>query len=146
VTDFQPGTSWKYHFVDKAIIAPLICFEVADDHLIRQAVVKSNILVAQTNNATYGRSPQSLQQLQITRSRALEHHRTIASVSTVGVSAMIDSHGQIISDIEPDTTASLTAKLPLYEGVTPAGRVGLTIEYLALALALLVLTVRVFRR
>jgi apolipoprotein N-acyltransferase len=146
VTDFHPGSSWKYHFVDKAIIAPLICFEVADDHLIRQAVANSNIFIAQTNNATYGRSAQSLQQLQITRSRALENHRSIASISTVGVSAMIDSHGRIISQVEPYTTASLTARLPLYEGVTPAGTVGLTIEYLAAALALLVLIARVYRR
>ena len=146
VTDFHPGSSWKYHFVDKAIIAPLICFEVADDHLIRQAVANSNIFIAQTNNATYGRSPQSLQQLQITRSRALENHRSIASISTVGVSAMIDSHGRIISQVEPYTTASLTARLPLHEGVTPAGRIGLTIEYLALALTLAVVIVRVYRR
>ena len=55
VTDFEPGTSWKYHYVDKAIIAPLICCEVADDHLIRQVVAKSNIFIAQTNNATYGK-------------------------------------------------------------------------------------------
>ena len=146
VTDFRPGTSWKYHFVDKAIIAPLICFEVADDHLIRQAVSASNIFIAQTNNATYGRSAQSKQQLQITRSRALEYHRSIASISTVGISAMVDSHGRIISELEPYTTGSLTATLPLYEGVTPAGRNGLAIEFLALALALAILAYRLFRR
>ena len=146
VTDFRPGTSWKYHFVDKAIIAPLICFEVADDHLIRQAVPASNIFIAQTNNATYGRSAQSTQQLQITRSRALEHHRSIASISTVGVSAMVDSRGQIISELEPYTTGSLTATLPLYEAVTPAGRSGLAIEYLAVALALAIAATRVLRR
>lgn len=146
VTDFRPGSSWKYHYIDKAIIAPLICFEVADDHLIRQAVSESNIFIAQTNNATYGRSAQSRQQLQITRSRALEHHRSIASISTVGVSAMIDEHGQIINELEPYTTGSLRATLPLYEGVTPAGRVGLGIEYLALAVSLIVLARRVYRR
>lgn len=146
VTDFKPGTSWKYHYVDKAIIAPLICFEVADDHLIRQAVAKSNIFIAQTNNATYGKSAQSRQQLQITRSRALEHHRSIASISTVGVSAMVDSHGQIISELTPYTTSSLTADLTLYEGVTPAGRVGLGAEYLALAISLVAILRRLHRR
>ena len=139
VQDFVPGTSWKYHYVDKAIIAPLICFEVADDHLIRQAVSNSNIFIAQTNNATYGRSAQSRQQLQITRSRALEHHREIASISTVGVSAMIDSHGRIISELEPYTTGSLTASLKLYEGQSPAGSVGLGIEYGALTVALMMI-------
>ena len=143
VTDFRPGTSWKYHYVDKAIIAPLICFEVADDHLIRQAVAQSNIFIAQTNNATYGRSAQSAQQLQITRSRALEHHRAIASISTVGISAMVNVSGQTISELEPYVTGSLRATLPLYEAVTPAGRNGLTLEYLAMVIALIALAIRV---
>jgi apolipoprotein N-acyltransferase len=135
VTDFIPGTGWKYHFVDKAIIAPLICFEVVDDHLLRQAVAQSNIFIAQTNNATFGKSAQSRQQLQITRSRALEYHRSIASISTVGVSAMINEDGTIISQLEPYRTGSLTAKLPLYDQVTPAHRNGLAAEYGSFLLA-----------
>jgi apolipoprotein N-acyltransferase len=135
VTDFHPGSGWKYHFVDKAIIAPLICFEVADDHLIRQAVPVSNIFIAQTNNATYGRSAQSAQQLQITRSRALEYHRSIASISTVGISAMVDSHGRIPTEVPPYTSAWMTAELELYEGATPAHRNGLGVEYGSLAIA-----------
>ena len=146
VTDFLPGSSWKYHYIDKAIIAPLICFEVADDNLVREAAPESNIFIAQTNNATYGRSAQSRQQLQITRSRALEYHRSIASISTVGVSAMVDSHGQILSELKPYTTASLTATLPLYNGLTPAHRNGLLIEYLGLALALAFLATSAYRR
>ena len=137
VTDFVPGSSWKYHYVDKAIIAPLICFEVADDHLIRQAVLQSNIFIAQTNNATYGRSAQSRQQLQITRSRALEYHRSIASISTVGVSAMIDPRGGMINDLKPYTTDSLTATLSLYNQITPAHQNGLRAEYGSLAIAIM---------
>ena len=137
VTDFVPGSSWKYHYVDKAIIAPLICFEVADDHLIRQAVLQSNIFIAQTNNATYGHSAQSRQQLQITRSRALEYHRSIASISTVGVSAMIDPRGGMINDLKPYTTDSLTATLSLYNQITPAHQNGLRAEYGSLAIAIM---------
>lgn len=141
VTDFVPGSSWKYHYVDKAIIAPLICFEVADDHLIRQAVLQSNIFIAQTNNATYGRSAQSWQQLQITRSRALEYHRSIASISTVGVSAMIDPKGGVINDLKPYTTDSLTATLSLYNQITPAHQNGLRAEYGSLAIAIMAVVV-----
>ena len=141
VTDFVPGSSWKYHYVDKAIIAPLICFEVADDHLIRQAVLQSNIFIAQTNNATYGRSAQSRQQLQITRSRALEYHRSIASISTVGVSAMIDPKGGVINDLKPYTTDSLTANLSLYNQITPAHQNGLRAEYGSLAIAIMAVVV-----
>lgn len=137
VTDFVPGTSMKYHFVDKAIIAPLICFEVVDDHLIRKAVTASNIFIAQTNNATFGRSAQSKQQLQIARTRALEYHRSMASISTVGVSAMINQYGETISELEPFRTGSLTAELPLFKRTTPARQIGLGVEYGAFSLTLL---------
>lgn len=137
VTDFVAGNSMKYHFVDKAIIAPLICFEVVDDHLIRNAVEESNIFIAQTNNATFGKSAQSRQQLQITRSRALEYHRSIASISTVGVSAMINHYGEIISQLEPFSTGALNAELPLFDRTTPARQNGLAVEYGALLITLL---------
>ena len=59
---------------------------------------------------------------------------------------MVDSHGQIISELTPYTTSSLTADLRLYEGVTPAGRVGLGVEYLALAISLVAILRRLYRR
>ncbi|NDA80644.1 MAG: apolipoprotein N-acyltransferase, partial [Actinobacteria bacterium] len=95
----------------------------------------SNIFIAQTNNATYGRSAQSTQQLQITRSRALEYHRSIASISTVGVSAMIDPHGRILQRVRPYTTASMTQTLALYQGESPAHHNGLWVEYGSLIVA-----------
>lgn len=52
---------------------------------------------------------------------------------------MINVRGQTISELEPYVTGSLRATLPLYEAVTPAGRNGLTLEYLAVAIALIAL-------
>lgn len=59
---------------------------------------------------------------------------------------MVDEHGEIIKELEPYTTGSLTAELSLYEGQTPAGRTGLGIEYGSLALVGLILIRRVYRR
>ena len=46
------------------------------------------MLVVQTNNATFGYTAESEQQLAISRLRAIEHGRSVVHVSTVGVSAL----------------------------------------------------------
>jgi apolipoprotein N-acyltransferase len=52
---------------------------------------------------------------------------------------MVNVRGETISELEPYITGSLRATLPLYEAVTPAGRNGLALEYLAVAIALMAL-------
>jgi apolipoprotein N-acyltransferase len=61
----------------------------------------------------------------------------MASISTVGVSAMINQYGETISELEPFRTGSLHAELPLFERTTPARQIGLGVEYGAFALTLL---------
>jgi apolipoprotein N-acyltransferase len=116
VTDFQAGETAKIFNVGDAKISPVICFEILDDNLIRESYGKSNLIVAQTNNATFGESAESDQQLQITRARAIESGRNIVVVSTVGNTAFIDRSGEIISI------------LPKYEAGVLYGEVNLTNE------------------
>ena len=61
------------------------------------SVSGSNLMLVQTNNATFANSAQSMQQLNISRIRAIENNRWLVSVSTTGVSAVVDNHGVIIS-------------------------------------------------
>ena len=62
-----------------------ICFEVAYDDIMRDAVqTGANVLVVQTNNATFGYTAESPQQLAISRLRAMEFGRSVVHVSTVG--------------------------------------------------------------
>ena len=95
VRDFQPGSNWTIHDFEGIRFASVICFEVLDDDLIRTAGRESDFLVAQTNNATFGRSPQAGQQLQITRARAAELGKDFAVVSTTGFTAKIGADGAI---------------------------------------------------
>ena len=97
VNDFQAGDESKIFQVGVGKILPVICFEILDDRLLRSSVENSNLIVAQTNNATFGKSAESDQQLQITRARAVESGRNIVVVSTVGNTALIDQNGKIIS-------------------------------------------------
>jgi apolipoprotein N-acyltransferase len=111
---------------------PIICFEVAYDGLVRDTVDHgANILLVQTNNATFGFTNESVQQLAISRIRAIEHGRSIVHISTVGVSAMITPDGTAHQRSTLFTPAVLAADLPLRTDRTLADRLGPWPEILA---------------
>lgn len=105
VTDFQSGNDVVLHKVGANLIAPIICYEIINDQAVSSVIRKSNMVLVQTNNATFADSGQSAQQLNISRIRAVENGRWIVSVSTTGVSAIIDNNGAII-DITKQNQAS----------------------------------------
>jgi len=126
---------------------PIICFEVAYDGLIRDTVDQgANVLVVQTNNATFGFTDESVQQLAISRIRAIEHGRSIVHVSTVGVSAMITPDGTAHQRTTLFTPAVLAADLPLRTDRTVADRVGPWPEILVSAGFATMLTLLALRR
>jgi apolipoprotein N-acyltransferase len=103
----------------------IICFEVAYDALVRDTVGHgANVLVVQTNNAIFGYTDESVQQLAIFRIRAIEHARSIVHVSTVGVSALITPDGTAHQRSALFTSRVLAADLPLRTDRTVADRVG----------------------
>ena len=124
VEDFSAGSSSKAFTLNGAKIAPIICYELIDDALVQRATRNSQLLVVQTNSATFGKSPQNAQQLAITRIRAIEYGRDILSVSTTGVSAFIDHRGKIQMQTEPYQSAHLFVKPALMVGQTPRDKAG----------------------
>ncbi|GAA4354614.1 apolipoprotein N-acyltransferase [Angustibacter luteus] len=102
-----------------------ICFEVAYDDLVRDTVRGgADLLVVQTNNATFGYTDEAVQQLAMSRLRAIEHGRSVAHVSTVGESALITPDGRVVARAGLFTPAVLEATLPLRTARTPADRLG----------------------
>jgi apolipoprotein N-acyltransferase len=124
VTDFEPGQAQVLFKVKDAVIAPIICFELVDDQLIVEAARSSNILAVQTNSATFGMSAESAQQLSITRVRAIEHGRNIVSVSTTGISAVIDYQGKVLQQTSMGTAGTIRAQVDLMQGQTPRDKAG----------------------
>jgi len=124
VKDFSPGTSDVVHNVDNAVLGPIICYELIDDSYINRISRQSNLLVVQTNNATFGTSAQSAQQLSISRIRAIENHRDLVSVSTTGISAVIDSQGNIVKSTTSNQPDHLFADSTLYSDQTLANKLG----------------------
>lgn len=102
-------------------VGPIICFEVAYDWVPRQAVRNgAEFLAVQTNNATFGATPESTQQLAMSRLRAIETGRSTFQVSTVGVSAVISPTGRILDQTELFTRDAGIATVPLRTTLTPA--------------------------
>ncbi len=120
VNDFQAGDESKIFQVGVGKILPVICFEILDDRLLRSSIENSNLIVAQTNNATFGESAESDQQLQITRARAIESGRSIVVVSTVGNTALIDQNGKISSILAKYDSGILYGEMNLSSANTSA--------------------------
>jgi apolipoprotein N-acyltransferase len=124
VKDFSPGNEQKIFTIGQAKIAPVICFELIDDEILSEAAKKSNLLVVQTNSATFGESAESAQQLSMTRVRAIEHSRNVVSVSTTGISAVIDFNGKVLNQTSMGTAEHVFADVGLIEQISPRDRYG----------------------
>ena len=124
VVDFQPGDQFAPHFIKGNRIAPIICYEIINDGIVREAALNSNGFIVQTNSATFAKTPESAQQLAITRIRAVEHSREILSVSTVGISAFIDNNGHVKSQTKENVSTLLAGDLAMADTKTFADRLG----------------------
>lgn len=137
-TDFVAGKGSNVIGVGPATVGVAICFEVAFDDLLREAVRGgADLLVVQTNNATFGRTDESVQQLAMSRLRAVEYGRAVAHISTVGVSALIAPDGSMTQVSRHFTSETLLDSMPLRDDLTIATRVGSWPEGIMAALGLL---------
>lgn len=146
VVDFVPGDRIVIHRVGQAKLAPIICFELLDDASGRAMAKMSNVFVVQTNSATFGLSPESDQQLGITRIRAIEHQRYSISVATSGISALIDPRGRVTDKTAQNTSAIINSKVGLNDSVSLADKYGSQIEVLLVFLPFILISLGRLRR
>lgn len=106
-------------------LGDVICFEVAYDDVVRDAVTAGGrVLVVQTNNATFAGLGQPEQQVAMSRLRAVEHGRAVLVAATSGISAVISPNGAVISEIPESDVGYLVETVPLRDALTLADRVG----------------------
>ncbi|QDQ99388.1 apolipoprotein N-acyltransferase [Tomitella fengzijianii] len=108
------------------------CYEVAFDDLVAESIrAGTSLITVPTNNATFGDTDMTYQQLAMSRVRAVEHDRSVAVAATSGVSAIITPDGTIQSQTEIFTADALVERVPLRENITPATRAGAAPELAA---------------
>ena len=123
--DFVHGKRSGVLTLGPARIGDVICFEIAYDGLVRKTVNSGGrVVVVQTNNATYARTPESAQQLAISRLRAVEHGRSVLIAATSGISAVIAPDGRVVEQSRELTPRLLVHRVPMRDSRTVADRLG----------------------
>ncbi len=123
--------------VGPAAVGDVICFEIAYDSLVRDVVAGgADVLVVQTNNATYNGTHQPQQQMAMSRLRAVEHGRTVLVTATSGISAVVDPDGTVVRQAPERVARTIVTTVPLHDGRTVASRVGAAPEWLLAALGI----------
>jgi apolipoprotein N-acyltransferase len=120
-------------------IGDVICFEVAYDGLVRSSIAAgAQLLVVQTNNATFGHTAETYQQLAMGQLRAVETGRTVVQAATTGKSAVIGPDGRIRDESGAlFSPAILVDTVPVRSATTLATKLGAVPEYVLAALAIL---------
>lgn len=142
--DFRPGTGTGELPINGLIVGDVICFEVSYDALVRSVANESDVLVVQTNNATYGLSGQPEQQLAMSRLRAVEHGRSVLVAATSGVSAVVRPDGSIREGerLQEFTAGTIVTEVALAQGRrSPSHRLDWGSDALAWALSVHLLAV-----
>ncbi|RSS58089.1 apolipoprotein N-acyltransferase, partial [Streptomyces sp. WAC06614] len=134
--DFGPGTEPGVFAMNGSRVGMVTCFEAAFDDAVRSTVrAGAQVIAVPSNNATFGRSQMTYQQLAMDRIRAVEHSRSVLVPVTSGVSAVIRPDGTVVRQTQMFTPDALVAEIPLRSSPTPATRFGALPEYVLLAVA-----------
>jgi len=129
--DYTPGTTSTVFNVNGVIAGIDICFDITDDGVMRDSIRSgAQILIAQTNNADFGHTDESVQQLAIARIRAMELGRTLVNDSTVGTTAIVLPNGSTVAQLPTYKAGALVATVPLSTTITPATVWGQPLELL----------------
>jgi apolipoprotein N-acyltransferase len=144
--DFVAGTTPAVFDMGPAKVGLDTCYEVAFDSVVRASVPGTTLLAVPTNNATFGLSEMTYQQLAMDQERAVEHGRSVIVAATSGVSAIIAPDGRITQQTGLFTPAALVATVPLRSTTTLADRLGAWPEWAMVAAGLCALAFGVVTR
>lgn len=123
--DFGPGEKVGVFDLAGTEVGLVTCYEAAFDDAVRDTVEHGAQLIAvPSNNATFGRSEMTYQQLAMSRVRAVEHSRSVVVPVTSGVSAVIRPDGTVVQKTRMFTPDALVDEVPLRSSLTPATRMG----------------------
>jgi len=140
-SDFVAGTTPGVLYMPSATkgritLGDAICFEVAYDNIVRDTVTGgAQLLTVQTNNADFNPA-EAKQQLAMVRLRAVEAGRDALMISTVGISAFVDSSGVQHNTTGFNVAAAEVRELRLGNQRTLATQLGEIPEFVACAAAL----------
>jgi apolipoprotein N-acyltransferase len=127
--DYSFGERDAVFDVAGAVGGVAICYDIVDDEILWSMMDGgADIIFAPTNNADFGQTDQSVQQLAIAKMRAIETGRSVVNISTVGTSAIMDPTGVELDRLPTYTEGYMVMDVPLATYQTPATLIGRNIE------------------
>lgn len=122
------------------ITAPIICYESIYGEYITQYIHKgANLLTIMTNDGWWANTSGHRQHLQYARLRAIETRKWIARSANTGISAVINSNGDLLDTRPWDTAAAIKYAIPAIGGETFYVQHGALIYGLAILLLIILL-------
>jgi apolipoprotein N-acyltransferase len=110
-------------------VGTMMCFDVAYDDTIADNVRSgAEVMVVQTNNATYYGTDQPEQQWGIEQVRAVETGRDLAVASVNGISGFVSAGGTVLERTNSRDQQVLTSTMTTATGVTWGIRLGAGLE------------------
>jgi apolipoprotein N-acyltransferase len=147
VTDQHAGSAVGTLDAGGARLGDLICFEVVYDGLVGDVVDGgAGMIVVQTNNATFGHTDESAQQLAMSRLRAVEFGRTVAVAATSGISAVVAPDGSIARSSSLFTPDVFVEQIAQRSSTTVAQRLGAGPEWVLTGLGAAALLIVALQR
>jgi apolipoprotein N-acyltransferase len=127
--DYSFGERDAVFDVAGAVGGVAICYDIVDDEILWSMMDGgADIIFAPTNNADFGQTDQSVQQLAIAKMRAIETGRSVVNISTVGTSAIMNPTGVELDRLPTYTEGYMVMDVPLATYQTPATLIGRNIE------------------
>ena len=125
IADFRPATDTGVLQVRGYGFGALICYESLFPEEARQRIENgAQVLVNVTNDAWYGTTPAAWQHFQAARMRAVETGRYVLRAANTGISAIIDPHGRVVSQVPWWTQNVVRGSYRLSASQTPYVRWG----------------------
>ncbi|MHB8346450.1 MAG: apolipoprotein N-acyltransferase [Acidiferrobacterales bacterium] len=147
MSDLSPGPAQQPPLqIDGQAVGMSICYEDVFGPEVMRALPQATLLANVTEDAWYGHSLASFQQMEMARMRALEAGREMMLATNTGVTAIIDSHGRVVARAPQFRPWVLTGTVTPLEGATPYVRYGnRTIVWLLTAIIAGLLSARLLR-
>lgn len=122
---FVPGTGNGVVHAAGVAVGIATCYEVAFDRALTESVRSGAQFIAiPTNNATFGDTEMTYQQLAMSRIRAVEHGRSVIVAATSGISATVSPRGEVLQQSDLFVPEALTQRIELRDDMTVATDVG----------------------
>ncbi len=135
--EYTPGTTDNVFDMNGVTVGINICFDIVDDQILTESVEEgAQVIFASSNNADFGHTDESAQQLAIARIRAMELGRSVVNISTVGLSAVIAPDGSIVQQLPWYSVGTMVQDVALSTAITPAVLLGRQLEWLVSGLGL----------